>query len=198
VLPACDARFQPMGLIVAEVGWFLSQNSRPPGLRVRGLSRFWLQRGAQCLAWDRMSHIGQNQSFAGGPQFDLTRASELTSKMNVELETWLLDVGDLVIQKKADGGAGTLSEPERAIYWMWLIDYAVRNSGSFGPLEDMDSTALTDLATFASDARLLGLASWLSLSSDEEAFCATYHDRFDEGCAELKAFYERSGSPTGS
>lgn len=118
--------------------------------------------------------------------------------MNVELETWLLDVGDLVIQKMADEGAGALSESERAIYWMWLIDYAVRNSGSFGPLEDADSTALKDLATFASEARLSCLASWLSLSSEEEAFCATYDDRFSEGCAELKAFHERSGAPIGS
>ncbi|SEL69328.1 hypothetical protein SAMN05518845_11018 [Variovorax sp. YR750] len=118
--------------------------------------------------------------------------------MNSELETWILEVGDLVIQRQADGGVSALSEPERAIYRMWLIDYAVRNSGSFGPLEDMDSTALADLATFARDARLLGLASWLALSSDEEAFCATYHDRFDEGCAELKAFYEGSGAQTGS
>ncbi|WP_062470999.1 hypothetical protein [Variovorax boronicumulans] len=145
-----------------------------------------------------MPAAGHNQSFAGEPQFAPKRSSELTSKMNFELETWLLEVGDLVIQKQADGGASALSEPERAVYWMWLIDYAVRNSGSFGPLEDRNSTALADLATFATDARLSSLASWLALSSDEEGFCATYHDRFDEGCAELKAFYERSDAQTGS
>ena len=118
--------------------------------------------------------------------------------MNLELETWLLEVGDLVIHKQAHQGASALSEPERAVYWMWLIDYAVRNSGSFGPLEDRDSTALADLAKFAGDARLSSLASWLALSSDEAAFCATYLDRFDEGCAELKAFYERGDAQTGS
>lgn len=118
--------------------------------------------------------------------------------MNLELETWLLDVGDLVIHKQAEGGSNALSGSEHAIYWMWQIDYAVRNSGSFGPLDDSHSTALADLATFARDSRLSGLASWLALSSDEDAFCATYYDRFEEGCAELKAFYEGGGPLAGS
>lgn len=118
--------------------------------------------------------------------------------MNFELETWLIEVGDQVIQKQAHRGTSALSKPERAVYWMWLIDYAVRNSGSFGPLEDMDSDALADLTTFARDARLPILSSWLTLSSDEDAFCASYLDRFCEGCAELKAFFESSEAQTGS
>lgn len=119
--------------------------------------------------------------------------------MNFELETWLVDVGNLIINKEAEQGASKLSEAERAVYWMWMIDYAVRNSGSFGPLEDMDSSALSDLQKAAWAARLSILASWLEEASDEEAFCRTYHEHFYEACTELKAFYEhRAQAQAGS
>jgi len=54
--------------------------------------------------------------------------------MNVELETWLRDGDDFIIQKRAENGANALAEPGRTGYWMWLIDYSVRNSGTFDPL----------------------------------------------------------------
>lgn len=111
--------------------------------------------------------------------------------MNLELETWLLEVGHLIIQKEAYQGAAALSESERAIYWMWLIDYAVRNAGSFEPLEDRNSSALSDLLSFAQHARLRVLTDWLENAKDEEAFCRTYYQRFDEACEELKVHFQR-------
>ena len=119
--------------------------------------------------------------------------------MNIDLETWLLEAGDIVIQKKVQQGESALSESECAVHWMWLIDYSVRNAGCFGPLEDMGAkTALSDLARFAQDARLSTLPSWLQLSDNEEAFCSTYYQHFDKACGELKDHYERTSGQVGS
>lgn len=115
--------------------------------------------------------------------------------LDIDLETWLLDAGGLVIQKMAEQGESALSGPERAVHCMWLIDYSVRNAGCFGPLEDMGAkTALSDLARLAQDAKLSTLPSWLQLSDNEEAFCSTYHQHFDKACAELKGYCERTSA----
>ncbi|WP_034382064.1 hypothetical protein [Herbaspirillum sp. CF444] len=115
--------------------------------------------------------------------------------MNNDLETWLVEAGDIVLRKKAQQGESALSESERAVDWMWLIDYSVRNAGCFGPLEDMGAkTALSDLACFAQDAKLSVLSSWLQLSDNEEAFCSTYYQHFDKACGELKDHCERTSA----
>lgn len=74
--------------------------------------------------------------------------------MILDPETWLIDTGDVVLQKLHNKGADSLAPTEWGIYWMWTIDYAVRDSGSFGPLQDMDSTAIEDLLAFS---KLTGL-----------------------------------------
>lgn len=112
--------------------------------------------------------------------------------MKFDFETWLIDVADLIIKKRSSLATGSLSEAERAVECMWLIDYSVRNSGSFGVLKDIDSTAFSDLKSAANDAQLIKLAAWLDQSNNEERFCSTYYERFDEPCAELKNFFDRS------
>lgn len=112
--------------------------------------------------------------------------------MTLDLETWLIDAGDVIVNKKTSQGADSLTEAERAVEWMWRIDYSVRNSGSFGPLEDMDSTSVSDLKSAANGAQLIKLAAWLDEATDEEAFCRNYQERFDEACMELKDWYDRS------
>lgn len=109
--------------------------------------------------------------------------------MTVDLETWIIETGDSVIQKLNDEGASSLTAIERAIYWMWSIDYAVRNAGSFGPLQDMESTAIHDLHAFATNTRLLELASWLESAADEPTFCESYYEQFVKPCYELREAY---------
>ncbi len=109
--------------------------------------------------------------------------------MTEDLETWIIEAGDSVIQKLNDEGPSSLSPTERAIYWMWSIDYAVRNSGSFGPLQDMESTAIHDLHAFATNTGLHKLASWLESAADELAFCESYYKQFEKPCYELREAY---------
>jgi hypothetical protein len=109
--------------------------------------------------------------------------------MILDLETWLIDTGAVVLQKLNDEGPGSLSPVESGVYWMWWIDYAVRNSGSFGPLQDMESSAISDLLAFSERAGLPKLAAWLNSAADESAFCDSYLDHFDEACGELRDVY---------
>lgn len=109
--------------------------------------------------------------------------------MILDFETWLIDTGDVVIQKLHDEGAASLAPTEWGVYWMWTIDYAVRNSGSFGPLEDEGSTAVEDLRAFSKRTGLHTLTAWLSTAADEFMFCQSYFEHFDEACSELRDFY---------
>jgi hypothetical protein len=53
--------------------------------------------------------------------------------MTLELEAWLIDTGDRVVQKLHTNGKNSLSPTNWGVYWMWTIDYAVKNSGTSGP-----------------------------------------------------------------
>jgi hypothetical protein len=109
--------------------------------------------------------------------------------MTLDLETWLIDTGDVVLQKLNNEGASSLGPTEWGVYWMWWIDYAVRNAGSFGPLQDMDSTAINDLLAFSERTGLQKLKAWLNSAADESAFCQSYFEHFDEACSELRDLY---------
>lgn len=106
--------------------------------------------------------------------------------MSPDAETWLLDAGDEVIAKKSKHGAASLSDVEKAIYCLWVLDYAVRNSGSFGPMMELYPRAKDELLAFAQARRLEGMAAWLLSAADEDAFCADYYSHFDQACLELR------------
>jgi hypothetical protein len=105
---------------------------------------------------------------------------------DVDLESWLVNVGGDIIDIKSSQGLEALTPLQIAIYNLWLIDYAVRNSGSFGPLEDMESDAIEALLDYSSSNNMPALASWLAQAKDEEAFCKNYYHHFPDACLELK------------
>ena len=100
-------------------------------------------------------------------------------------ETWILDAGDAVLEKKASSGVGSLSALERLIYCLWVADYGMRNAGDL-------STACELYADFQREgARLAGE---LSLSFTHESFSLAvdalqgqYFQRFDRICNELQS-----------
>jgi hypothetical protein len=105
------------------------------------------------------------------------------------LEDWLIKVGGDTIEKKATQGEAALTPVETAVCNLWLIDYAVRNSGSFGPLQDMNSNALASLLVFSQEHRLSFIARWLAAPVDEAAFCSTYYEHFNSACSELRRLW---------
>jgi hypothetical protein len=102
-------------------------------------------------------------------------------------ETWLLKVADDVLAKQAESSTESLAPTDHAIYCLWVIDYAVRNSGTLEPMRELHPMAVDELKAFAQMHGLTQLASWLAASTNEEAFCSSYHDVFPSTCGELRA-----------
>ena len=99
-------------------------------------------------------------------------------------ESWVVERGGQVVEKKAQVGPAGLSDWERLVYCVWVADYMMRNAGDFANAVDM-------YPTFQSDAQQL--AQRLGLAATCEAFSLSqrklqkeYFDRFESICDELK------------
>jgi hypothetical protein len=103
-----------------------------------------------------------------------------------DMETWLIDAGDEVIQKRVTMGVEVLSPVERAIYALWVVDYAVRNSGTLIPMSEMYPTALVELRAFATLGDLPALKLLAGSAADNTAFCDGYYRHFDAAIQELR------------
>jgi hypothetical protein len=105
--------------------------------------------------------------------------------VTVDNETWIIDAGDTIVRKRADGGWEALSPLERLIHCLWVADYGMRNAG--------DLTAACDLyKSFHEEA--LQLSKVLKLSITQSAFALSladleqqYFRRFDAICDEIRA-----------
>jgi hypothetical protein len=105
--------------------------------------------------------------------------------MHTDNETWVIEAGDRVIQKKARAGVERLSPWEKLVYCLWVADYGMRNAG------DLD-TAAEVYPQFHLDAKRMAEA--LSLPISHEAFSLSqgdlereYFDRFEAICIEIRA-----------
>lgn len=72
-----------------------------------------------------------------------------------ELEHWIIETGDEVIQKEATQGTGALTPLERLIYCLWVADYGMRNAGDLMTAADVYAEFQEEAATLAGE---LGLA----------------------------------------
>ena len=68
---------------------------------------------------------------------DVVRLLTVMCKKKMDNETWLIEIGDEIIEKKSNSNYEDLSELEKSVYCFWVIDYAVRNSGTLGPFADL-------------------------------------------------------------
>ena len=99
-------------------------------------------------------------------------------------ETWLIETGHDVIEKKANVGPGFLRPWERLVYCLWVADYGMRNAGDLEAAHDLH-------AAFHDEAK--ALAAGLSLPLTRAAFGLSqsdlqdrYFDLFDDVCVELR------------
>lgn len=100
-------------------------------------------------------------------------------------ETWLLDEGDRIIERKAAEGYSSLNPRERLIYCLWAADYGMRNAGDLSPAADLHPTFLRDGQSAAQE---LGLArSTAAFSLPDKELEERYFDLFDGIVAELRA-----------
>ncbi len=101
-------------------------------------------------------------------------------------ETWIIETGDAVIQKKASTGIESLSAVERLIYCLWVADYGMRNAG------DLD-TALDVYSDFQTEGARLALEFGLQTTQRAFALPAAHLQRsflasFEEMCDETRQY----------
>jgi len=100
-------------------------------------------------------------------------------------ETWMVDAGATIIQKKAHSGLDSLTPWERLVYCLWVADYGMRNAGDL-------ETASEFYDQFQVEAQRV--AKNLSLQLTHEAFSLSkaalereYFERFDHICHEIRS-----------
>jgi hypothetical protein len=94
-----------------------------------------------------------------------------------ENESWLVEAGGDVIEKKAKVGLEKLSAAERLLYCFWVIDYCMRNAGDLVQVDLLHKNCIGEA---------MQLSKRLSLPVAEGAFAlsvpeleAQYESRFE-------------------
>lgn len=101
-------------------------------------------------------------------------------------ETWLIEFGDEVIQKKARFGIAELTPVERLTYCLWVADYSIRNGGDLAAANDLYEPFQTEAVHFAG---ILGLSFTVeSFLLPRGSFASEYFKRFERICLEIKHF----------
>jgi len=68
---------------------------------------------------------------------------------DLELETWIVEVGGDVIEKEAAHGRAALTPLEKLIYCVWVADYGMRNAGDLLTASDVYSQFQEQAASLA-------------------------------------------------
>ena len=102
-----------------------------------------------------------------------------------ENESWVVERGGEIIEKKALVGLAGLSDWERLVYCLWLTDYMMGNAGDFANAVDMCPTFQTDAKQFAERLGLAMTCEAFSLS--ERKLQKEYFERFERICDEIKS-----------
>ncbi|MFO1021541.1 MAG: hypothetical protein U0903_12715 [Planctomycetales bacterium] len=100
-------------------------------------------------------------------------------------ESWLIETGDLILQKKADQGTESLTSWEILLYCLWVADYSMRNAGDLETARDVFVDFLTQAAVSAQSLSLSKSYRAFSLPSSELE--QIYFEAFDSICEEVRA-----------
>jgi hypothetical protein len=107
-------------------------------------------------------------------------------------ETWLIEIGDEVIVKKATSSYEEFSSMEKTIYCFWVVDYAVRNSGTLQPVEEIHPSAIKELVNCAQSNNWYKMLGMLKNHENEEEFSDKYYELFEASCNEIRSAYENT------
>lgn len=106
-------------------------------------------------------------------------------------ETWVVEIGDAVITKRA--GGVRLSPVERLAYCLWVADYGMRNAGDLDAARDSYHDFQREATKLA---RELGLPfTRQSFGLPAEVLPAEYFDRFDRICVEIQGARPQAPEP---
>lgn len=99
-------------------------------------------------------------------------------------ETWLLDEGDRVIERRAADGHSSPTARDSLIYCLWVADYGMRNAGDLEAAADVHPAFIAD-GLAAAQALSLPLATD-AFSLPIAHFEERYFDLFDSLVTELR------------
>ena len=159
-------------------GTFTPQQSRPCRAYTSGEPERRIGRVLKSMV------LGRRRVTAG-----VTRMSVPTDN-----ESWIIEAGDAVIQKKASAGVESLSVVERLIYCLWVADYGMRNAGDLDTASDVYADFQTDGARLAGE---LGLkvtqrAFALPTAQLQRSFLAS----FEKMCDEIRQYVQQGARET--
>ena len=105
-------------------------------------------------------------------------------------ETWVVERGGDVVEKKERSGLASLGDWEHLLYCLWVADYMMRNAGDLANAPDL----YPDFQREARKrAKTLGLAlAGAVFALPRAQFEREYFDRFENVCAEIRNA-ERAG-----
>lgn len=103
----------------------------------------------------------------------------------IDNQTWLIDVGHDIIEKKRGQGRDALTPRERLIHCFWIADYSMRNAGDLATARDLDPLYLADGAQAAAVLDMPLARALFGLSEGELE--RRFFDLFDDLCEELRA-----------
>ena len=99
-------------------------------------------------------------------------------------ETWVVEAGAEVVEKRANFGFNTLSAKEQLVYWLWWADYMLRNAGDFANAVELKRDFQQEVVTLANQLRLAFTEETFALP--RVALEQQYFDRFDRVCDEIR------------
>ena len=99
-------------------------------------------------------------------------------------EDWIVEVGGDIVETRAKVGADDLSSRETLIYWLWWVDYMMRNAGDFANAVDLEKDFQQEILLLAKELGLSYTVETFSLNRDE--LQSEYFDRFELVCDEIK------------
>ena len=100
-------------------------------------------------------------------------------------ETWILDAGDAVIERRADPGTAAPTRLDRLIYCLWVADYGMRNAGDLAAADDVHPDFQDEAARLSRELALPLTQSAFALSRADLEH--RYFELFDGICDELRA-----------
>lgn len=102
----------------------------------------------------------------------------------IDNQTWLIDTGHEIIEKKRAHGIDALIPRERLIHGFWVADYSMRNAGDLATARDLDPRYLADARAAATVLNLPRAMAAFGLSEGELE--RRFFDLFDGVCDELR------------
>lgn len=99
-------------------------------------------------------------------------------------ESWVVEAGGAVVEKRAKSGPATLSPRETILYWFWWADYLMRNAGDFANAVALEKDFQREIVSGAKELGLRHTEETFSLPRPELE--RQYFDRFDAVCDEIR------------